>query len=61
MGGDLMGKFPQEPTADTRTAAKAMREVFVALVDEGFTRHEALTVIGVMLGTASRPDSTEGE
>jgi hypothetical protein len=56
-----MGKFPQEPTADTRTAAKAMREVFVALVDEGFTRHEALTVIGVMLGTASRPDSTEGE
>lgn len=44
-----------EPSADKRQAAHELREIYVALVAEGFTVHESLTIIGQILasGTAS--------
>lgn len=41
-----------EPTADMRTAAKSLREMYVAMMDEGFTENQTLKVLGAMLGTA---------
>lgn len=37
---------PVEPSADMRTGAKAMREMFLALIAEGFTERQALAIIG---------------
>lgn len=45
---------PIEPSADMRTAAHAMREMYVALVNEGFTTQEAMAMIGVAIATAMR-------
>lgn len=48
-------KFPnEEPGADMRQAAKAMRGVFVALVHEGFTENQALVIVGQMLIAGSQ-------
>lgn len=40
---------PQEPSADLRQAANGLRQMFVALVNEGFTRSEALEIVGHVL------------
>lgn len=37
---------PQEPSAEIRTAASALRQMYVALTNEGFTEHQALVIIG---------------
>lgn len=50
-----MSRPKREPRADIRQAAAAMHEVYVALVDEGFTTHEALVIVGQMAATA-KPD-----
>ena len=39
----------EEPSADARTFAKGMRQLFVALQQEGFTVQEALVVIGQVI------------
>jgi hypothetical protein len=39
----------REPAADMRTAARQLREYYVALVREGFTESEALRIIGMVL------------
>lgn len=39
----------REPAAEIRTAARSMREMFVALVREGFTEAQALQIIGEVL------------
>lgn len=44
----------REPSADARTAARAVRDVYLALRAEGFTRGEALTVVGQIIA-ASMP------
>lgn len=45
---------PREPSADLRQAASAMRQMFVALVNEGFSETEALQIIGhILRGQAS--------
>jgi hypothetical protein len=41
----------EEPAADLRGLAQVMRQQFVALVHEGFTEQQALTIIGVQMGT----------
>lgn len=35
-----------EPSADKRAASRELYELFAALVDAGFTEHQALTVVG---------------
>ena len=42
-------KPPIEPTADQRTAALTMRQIYVALLNEGFTEPQSLHILGVML------------
>lgn len=41
-----MSTAPYEPSADSRQLARALRDVYMALVLEGFTETQALTVIG---------------
>lgn len=40
----------REPAADLRVAARQLRELFVSLVNEGFTEHQALRIVGQVLG-----------
>lgn len=40
---------PVEPSADQRSAAKNLHEMFVALTNEGFTETQALTILGYVL------------
>jgi hypothetical protein len=42
----------REPSADIRVAARAMREIFTSLLNEGFTEDQALKIIGIMLAQA---------
>ena len=49
----------REPRADFRMAAASLHEVFVALVNEGFTEHQALSIIGVMLATSPKAGGGE--
>jgi hypothetical protein len=44
-----------EPSADTRQAAHQVRELYVALLAEGFTPREALVIIGQVIASGSRP------
>ena len=43
-------KIKVEPDADQRAAGLGCFQMFVALVDAGFTEEQALKVIGSMLG-----------
>lgn len=43
---------PVEPAADVRAAAHQLREMYVALIAEGFTITEALVIIGHALRNA---------
>lgn len=43
-----------EPTADQRAFARVMRQTYAALILEGFTEAQALTLIGHLLA-ANRP------
>lgn len=47
----------QEPKAVNRQAAREMRDLFNALVAEGFTEPQALTIIGHVIAGASPPPS----
>lgn len=38
-----------EPSADVRQGAKAMYQLFIALVQEGFTEAQALKMVSVMV------------
>lgn len=42
----------EEASADMRTMARALRDMYVALIAEGFTVPEALTIIGHAIGGA---------
>lgn len=39
----------EEPSADHRVFAKGMRQMFVALQQEGFTMKEAVAIIGQVI------------
>lgn len=51
-----MSNGPVEPASDLRVLASTVRQTYVALVQEGFTEREALTIIGQILA-AYRPTS----
>lgn len=54
-------KFPsEEPSAVTRDGARAIREMFVALVQAGFTEKQALTIVGESLRASIGRGSEEG-
>lgn len=44
---------PREPSADLRTAASQLHQMFVALVQEGFTEQQALQVVAAILKAQS--------
>lgn len=44
-----MTNGPQEPSSDIRQAARGIREVYVALTQEGFSSQEALVIVGQIL------------
>lgn len=46
----------EEPSADLREAARAVRQTFVALVNEGFSEQQALVIVGHIL-TMHRPET----
>lgn len=48
----------EEAAAELRQAAKACRQMYIALVNEGFTKQEALQIIGIAMMTA-RGDTGE--
>lgn len=41
-----MNGVPVEPSADLRQFASTLRQMYVALLAEGFTENEALAIIG---------------
>lgn len=43
---------PVEPSADMRAVARSNRELYVALVAEGFTPVQAMQIIGVVLAAS---------
>lgn len=45
---------PTEPSADIRRAASAVRQIFVALVMEGFNETQALAIVGAILANQQR-------
>lgn len=47
-----------EPSADMREFAHNLREMFVALVAEGFTETQALSVIGHTLRNFGQSEAT---
>lgn len=44
---------PVEPSAALRAAAKELRGWYIALLAEGFSEREALTIIGQLLAAAN--------
>ena len=43
---------PMEPSADMRTTANQLRQMFVALLAEGFSEREALVIVGQVVAAA---------
>lgn len=44
-----MNNFYEEPSADMRVAAKAMRQMFIGLQQEGFTLKETMEFINMFI------------
>jgi hypothetical protein len=44
-----MTNGPIEPAADLRTMANMIRQAFLALLQEGFTEHQALVIVGQLV------------
>ena len=38
-----------EPSAEVRSVARAIREMFIGLTSEGFSEHQALVIVGQMI------------
>lgn len=47
---------PIEPRSDVRVAARELREIYIALIQEGFAPHEALVIIGQMMAVNAKRD-----
>lgn len=48
-----MTTIKKEPSADLRSLASTIRQMYVALLDEGFTEQQALIIVGQMLSSAN--------
>lgn len=51
---------PIEPSAEARTNAHLVREIFLSLVYEGFTEQQAIAIVGQILAAAVIAGATEG-
>lgn len=49
-----MSNAPFEPSADTRAVAKQLKNLFEALVAEGFTERQALTIVGQCIAAGGK-------
>jgi hypothetical protein len=49
-----------EPSADMRQAAHSMREMYLALIEQGFSETQACSIIGTMLGQNLGRGSDDG-
>lgn len=47
----------REPSAAMREAARALREMFVALIREGFTDRQAERIIGMAIAGQRNPEA----
>ena len=54
MSGFDDGVVREEPSASMRTAARTMRDLFVALLHEGFTERQALTIVGYAVAAGGK-------
>ncbi len=54
MGTTRHDGITQEPGADARALARAVRDNFAALTAEGFTEAQALALLGQMLAASVR-------
>jgi hypothetical protein len=52
----MMRRPKREPSADLRQAAAGMAELFTALSDEGFTEAQALTILGQVIASQTKPN-----
>lgn len=50
--------FPTEPSAALREFASSMRQMFVALISEGFSEQQALVIIGQVLAASMGGDQS---
>ena len=48
-----MSNGPIEPDAGKRVAAKELRQMFLALTQEGFSEQQALVIIGQILAAGN--------
>ncbi len=48
-----MSNHPHEPSAANRAAARELRDLYLALRQEGFSEREALAVVGEILRGAT--------
>lgn len=46
-----MANGPVEPSADIRTAANSIRQIYLALIQEDFDERQALTIVGQILAS----------
>jgi len=48
----VVSNGPIEPNADMRVMANALRQMFLALIQEGFNEQQAMQIIGVTLAAS---------
>lgn len=53
----MAGNEPTEPSADMRIMASGLRQMYVALTNEGFTPQQALAIIGVAISAGMQGNS----
>jgi len=48
----VVSNGPIEPNADMRVMANALRQMFLALIQEGFNEQQAMQIVGVTLAAS---------
>jgi hypothetical protein len=54
----IADRAAKEPSADIRLLASVLRQMFVALVAEGFSERQALVIIGQALIAQTKGETT---
>lgn len=52
-----MKGYPQEPSADQREGARSVRQMWVALVQEGFTEDQATALMAQWIANIPKGES----
>jgi hypothetical protein len=60
VGCVLMKNSPEEPSSNNRQLGKITRDMFLGLVDGGFTEDQALRLLGMFLAHVARGDDEDG-